>query len=244
MPKTGWNERRRALAEARRKRPLARRLLRDWLLPIAVIAAIMAPIRASIVDWNDVPSGSMRPTILEGDRIFVNKLAYGLRVPLTTSWLARWGVPARGDIVVFASPTGGARLVKRVVGLPGDRVRLAGNVLYINDVAAGAEPGAHAVRLAGSPVPVVLAHETIGDVEHQIALTPALAALGADFAEVTVPGDACFVLGDNRDQSSDSRFIGFVPLASVYGQATHVALSLDYSRLGRPRWERFFAAMR
>lgn len=246
MPKTGWIQRRKALAEARRKRPIAQRLLREWLLPIAVIAAVMAPIRASVVDWNDVPTGSMRPTILEGDRIFVNKLAYGLRVPLTTRWIARWSTPSRGDIVVFASPAGGTRLVKRVVGLPGDRVRVSGNVLFVNGVAATNPLPAEttAVRLAGSAVPVVMARETVGGVEHAIALTPSLAGMTADLAEVTVPDGACFVLGDNRDQSNDSRFIGFVPLANVYGRSTHVALSLDYSRLGAPRWERFFVAMR
>lgn len=244
MPKIGWKERRQALAAARRSRPWHQRLLREWVLPIAIIALVMAPIRASVVDWNDVPSGSMRPTILEGDRIFVNKLAYGLRIPLTTRWLARWSTPARGDIIIFASPAGGTRLVKRVVGLPGDRVRMQDNVLFVNDEPATRAPDTEPVRSPGSAAPVVLARETVGGVEHAVAITPSLSKLTGTFAEVTVPEGACFVLGDNRDQSNDSRFIGFVPLENVYGRSTHVALSLDYSRALAPRWDRFLSAMR
>src|ERR1041385_8082592 len=102
-------------------RSRARLWWRKEIRPLLVLAVILFSIRSSLADWNDVPSGSMRPTILEGDRIFVNKLAYDLKVPFTTIHIADWSNPKRGDIVVFFSPHDGKRLVKRVIGLPGDR---------------------------------------------------------------------------------------------------------------------------
>src|SRR5690242_19161315 len=93
--------------------------VRDYLCPFVFVARILCTVRSSIADWNDVPTGSMNPSILEGDRIFVNKLAYDLKVPFTTWHVAEWAGPKRGDIVVFFSPADDERLVKRVVGLPG-----------------------------------------------------------------------------------------------------------------------------
>ena len=97
-----------------------RKEIRWWL----IIGLVIFSLRSSLADWNDVPTGSMKPTILEGDRVFVNKLAYDLKVPFTTRHLAEWSNPHRGDIVVFFSPHDGTRLVKRVVGLPGDTIEL------------------------------------------------------------------------------------------------------------------------
>ena len=104
----------------------------EWLRPAALIAAIVLPLKSAIADWNWVPSGSMKPTIMEGDLVFVNKLAYDLKVPFTTWHIAEWSNPQRGDIVVFFSPHDGKRLVKRVIGLPGDLVELRNNALIIN----------------------------------------------------------------------------------------------------------------
>src|SRR5690349_23095607 len=97
--------------------------------PLLLLALVLFSIRSSLADWSDVPSGSMKPTILEGDRIYVNKLAYDLKVPFTTWHIAEWGGPQRGEIVVFFSPKDGQRLVKRVVGLPGDTIELRNDVL-------------------------------------------------------------------------------------------------------------------
>ena len=101
---------------------------------------ILTAVRSAIADWNDVPSGSMNPTIVEGDRVFVNKLAYDLKIPFTTWHIAQWSNPKRGDIVVFFSPADGIRLVKRVIGLPGDRIEMVNDKLFINGVAAHYEP--------------------------------------------------------------------------------------------------------
>src|ERR1700761_6186787 len=101
--------------------------------PMLIIACVLFAMRSAVADWNDVPTGSMKPTIMEGDRIFVNKLAYDLKVPFTTWHLAQWDNPKRGDIVVFFSPADGERLVKRVIGLPGDRIELRNDQLFVND---------------------------------------------------------------------------------------------------------------
>ncbi|RPI77876.1 MAG: signal peptidase I [Desulfobacteraceae bacterium] len=117
------------------------KFFQGWTGSIIVAFLIAMTFKSLIADWNDVPSGSMKPTIVEGDRIFVNKLAYDLKVPFwpfgippyKTIQLIRWDDPKRGDIVVFFSPTQGTRLVKRVVGLPGDTVKLENNLLSINN---------------------------------------------------------------------------------------------------------------
>src|SRR5213592_3394533 len=113
-------------------RSRARRWWRDEIRPLLVIGVILFAVRSSLADWNDVPTGSMKPTILEGDRVFINKLAYDLKVPFTTWHLAEWSSPKRGDIVVFYSPHDGIRLVKRVIALPGDLIELRNDKLIIN----------------------------------------------------------------------------------------------------------------
>src|SRR5512142_2405220 len=105
---------------------------RKEIRPLLIVALVVCSIRSSLADWNDVPTGSMKPTIMEGDRVYVNKLAYDLKVPFTTWHLAQWSNPQRGDIVVFYSPYDGKRLVKRVVGLPGDTIELQNDRLLIN----------------------------------------------------------------------------------------------------------------
>ncbi|HKB79074.1 MAG TPA: signal peptidase I, partial [Thermoanaerobaculia bacterium] len=106
--------------------------IRVFLLMLLVVTSL----RSALADWNDVPTGSMKPTIEEGDRVVVNKLAYDLKIPFTTIELWKWGNPRRGDIVVLFSPVDGIRLVKRVVGIPGDRVEMRENQLFINGLAA------------------------------------------------------------------------------------------------------------
>src|SRR5215204_5028782 len=116
----------------KRLQKAARYLWREWVRPVGVVAAIVFPFKSAIADWNWVPSGSMKPTILEGDLVLVNKLAYDLKVPFTLQRVAEWSDPARGDIVVFFSPHDGTRLVKRVVAGPGDTLEMRGNVLLLN----------------------------------------------------------------------------------------------------------------
>jgi signal peptidase I len=117
---------------------------RDWIRPCLIIAIVLSAVRSAVADWNDVPTGSMKPSIIEGDRIFVNKLAYDLKVPFTSWRLACWAEPARGDIVVFQEPLNNQRYVKRVIGLPGDLLELRANRLFVNGQAADYAPLADA----------------------------------------------------------------------------------------------------
>src|SRR5438477_10450607 len=110
---------------------IAHKIWREWLRPFVLVAIIAAPFKSAIADWNWVPTGSMKPSILEGELVFVNKLAYDLKVPFTTLHVSTWSNPVRGDVVVFYSPVDGTRLVKRVVGLPGDTVQLRKDVLSL-----------------------------------------------------------------------------------------------------------------
>jgi signal peptidase I len=220
----------------------ARGFIRDTLVPILVVIAIVVPLRSAIADWNDVPSGSMRPTILEGDRIWVNKLAYGLRVPLTMAWIARWDSPSRGEVVTFASPDDGIRLVKRIIGLPGDRISMTANRLTLNGESLSYDEvtlGLPAPRASDRKTSPIVQTERLDDHPHAVTVIPTLAGYSDSFPEFTVPEGHYFFLGDNRDQSRDSRFIGTVALDDIYGRVTHVALSLDPEHYYKPRFARW-----
>ncbi len=215
------------------------------ILPLLILALILFSIRSSLADWNDVPSGSMRPTILEGDRIFVNKLAYDLKVPFTTWHIAEWSNPERGDIVVFFSPHDGTRLVKRVIGLPGDAIELRNNQLVLNGAPIQYRPIAEELLRyipAAEREGRVFASEKLPGQTHAVGGYPAAPA-PRTFAPVVVPPGEYFMMGDNRDDSFDSRFYGPVKREKIVGRATAVVLSLDKSNYWAPRWQRFFTPL-
>ncbi len=209
---------------------------------------LMVMFRSAVADWSDVPTGSMKPTIIEGDRIFVNKMAYDLRVPLTHHSLVRLAEPQRGDIIIFDSAVSELRLVKRVIGVPGDVVQVRGDIVYVNAEALGYEPtGEVAVNDNGDAVedmretiqPSATQLDATGDAREYTVRMQDGGRL-SDFGPVKVPDDAYFVLGDNRDHSADSRVIGFVPRHEIVGRSSSVVLSLDYENHYLPRTERFF----
>ena len=205
---------------------------REWIVPALVAFAVLAPLRSAVADWNDVPSGSMMPTILVGDRIFVNKLAYDLKVPFTTWRVATWANPQRGDIIVFRSPADGQRLVKRVVAVPGDRLELRDDQLVIND-----ELASYALERKDDAAALIF-KETISGKGHPLMIEPQKRAWRT-FGPVEVPAGRYFVMGDNRDNSFDSRYFGFVSRDRIMGRATTVAMSFDYEHYFKPRFERF-----
>jgi signal peptidase I len=215
---------------------------KSWIFSILAALLVAGSFKSAIADWNVVPSGSMNPTILEGDRIFVNKLAYDLKVPFTTRHLAEWSDPRRGDIVVFFSPQDGKRLVKRVVGLPGDAIALENNHLLVNGEEAVYEPVDQ--RNPGTPVDAdqfrVL--EDLTGRKHPVLITPRQPALRT-FGPVTVPEGHYLMMGDNRDNSADSRYFGFVARERIVGRATAVVISLNILDRYQPRWERFFTQL-
>jgi len=212
----------------------------EWIRPIVLIAAVVFPFRSVIADWNDVPSGSMKPTIVEGDRIFVNKLAYSLRIPFTTMHVARWSLPQRGEIVICYAPDNGIRLVKRVVGMPGDVLEIRDGRLHINGMALRYTPEPEDIALRGAEAeqPHVLAREELGSRLHRVLWLTTRAHQRA-FGPVQVPADHYFVMGDNRDNSRDSRSFGFIPAAAIVGHATTVVASFDPERAYLPRVDRF-----
>jgi signal peptidase I len=181
----------------------------------------------------------MNPTILEGDRIFVNKLAYDLKVPFTTRHLAEWSDPQRGDIVVFYSPQDGKRLVKRVVGLPGDSIALRNNHLLVNGEEAAYEPVDQSNPGLPAGVDQFCVQEDLTGRKHPVLITPRQPALRT-FGPVTVPEGHYFMMGDNRDNSGDSRYFGFVARDRIVGRATAIVISLNIQDRYQPRWERLF----
>ena len=202
-----------------------------------VMLLIVSSLRSALADWNDVPTGSMKPTIQEGDRVVVNKLAYDLKVPFTTIEIFKWGDPERGDIVVLFSPVDGTRLVKRVVGIPGDRIFMKENQLFVNGKAAEWRPiGREYNQLQGNTLVV---EENLAGRTHEVMFSPERPSVRS-FGPVVVPEGFYFVMGDNRDNSNDSRFIGLIARRRIVGEATAVAFSLDRSRYFAPRLNRFF----
>jgi signal peptidase I len=217
-------------------------LWRNWARPILAVVVVLGTVRGAMADWYVVPTASMMPTIVAGDRIFVNKLAYDLRLPFTHVRLARWADPCPGDIVIVSSPATGERLVKRVVGAPGDTIELRNDRLFVNGERVTGAPIGDAGSVAAD-VPrrdqFEFVSETLGGDEHTIMLTPGIPAMRS-FAPVVVPDGQFFLMGDNRDQSGDSRLFGFVSRDRVYGRATRIILSLDAARYYWPRVGRFF----
>ena len=226
----------------------ANRLVRYWLdyRLVLLFLMLMGGYRSAWADWVRVPTGSMNPTILEGDRLLVDKHVYGLRVPFSLIHLTPGENPARGDIVIFDSPRDGTLLVKRVIGIPGDTVALVGEKLIVNGVAARYATGdAAAVRsllaAARAEDPLIL-RESGAEPAHDILLLPARGPEPLD-GPITVPKGMYFVLGDNRDDSADSRYIGFVPRRNILGRATRVVVSLNPDRYDLPRRGRFWRSL-
>ena len=220
----------------------ARKLWQEWVKPLLVVVLVLCSFRSAVADWNDVPSGSMKPTLLDGDRIFVNKLAYDLKFPFTRFRIARWAEPRPGDVVIVFSPADGTRLVKRVIGTPGDTIAMVNNRLIINgrplDYASAAPESARYIQ-SGKRGPHQFASETIGEHQHSIMVLPSVPAQRS-FAPLTVPPDKYFVMGDNRDASRDSRSFGFADRDAIVGSVPAVVLSLNPSRYYLPRLDRFF----
>jgi len=172
-------------------------------------------------------------------------VAYDLKVPFTTWHIAEWSNPRRGDIVVFYSPYDGKRLVKRVVGLPGDTVELRNNALVLNGQPVEYKPIAEGL-LGDLPVSEranhIFAAEDLPGHSHVVVGFPAVSAL-RDFAPRQIPEGQYFMMGDNRDDSLDSRYYGPVERKRILGKATAVVMSLDKKNYWAPRFRRFFTSL-
>jgi signal peptidase I len=202
------------------------------------VILIVLLIRSFLFEPFRIPSDSMMPTLLDGDFIFVSKYAYGLRLPVLNNKVVELGEPRRGDVIVFRLPSDPAtNYIKRLVGLPGDHIAVRNRQLFVN----------------GKPVPVELTGvyqghghtgarvgiEHLGEIEHDVLFIPE--RYTRDYDEV-VPAGHYFFMGDNRDNSRDSRFpeVGFVPERNLVGKAVRIWLNWDlpaapiWSRIGDP----------
>lgn len=195
--------------------------------------------RLAIADWNPIPSGSMRPTILEGDVVLVDRLAYDFKLPLSDLVIHAMGNPQRGDVITFTSPKDGVRLIKRLVALPGDTVEMRNDVLTINGVVAqyGGPSMVTEPLDNGTTTSALQIREQVAGNERTVQFLPELAAR-RDFGPAVVPKDSYFFLGDNRDNSADSRYIGFVPRSALIGRAHHILVSADIKGDWLPRLDR------
>jgi len=211
------------------------RLLREFR-QLAFIALLLFTGRSVLADWYQVPTGSMKPTILEGDRVFVLKCAYQIRFPFTSLRLFPTGQPRRGDVVVLRNPDGGRiPLVKRVVGLPGDVVELKNERLFVNGVfqklrmravPGGEEPS----RWVGT--------EDLTGTRHPVQVLPERPAMRT-FGPLRVPDGRVFLMGDNRDDSRDGRYFGPRPISDLLGKAEGIFWSWNPQLWKGPRLGRF-----
>ncbi|MCB1198019.1 MAG: signal peptidase I [Bdellovibrionota bacterium] len=198
-------------------------------IALAVILALI--FRSVIASPYKIPSGSMIPTLKIGDFIFVSKLSYGLKIPFTNKNLIRFAGPKRGDVIVFVEPEKEkVDFIKRVIGLPGDKIEVKSDILFINDKAVERVEDPNKDVLYDHPFPTIqsmarLYTETFpeGNQHTIMEFKPRV----EDFGPYVVPDDQYFMMGDNRDSSSDSRFWGFLPRDNIRGKAKFIWLSLD-----------------
>lgn len=196
--------------------PPAKSKLRENIEAIVIAVILALFIRTFIVQAFKIPSGSMQPTLAIGDHILVNKFIYGVKLPFTGATLIPFKDPARGDIIVFRYPEDPDKdFIKRLVALPGDTVEIKNKRVYVNHVPVTDDVGVHS-----DP------HVISGRINPR-----------DNFGPVTVPEGSYFVLGDNRDNSYDSRFWGFVKNRAVLGKAFIIYWSWDKTRFG-VRWGR------
>jgi len=193
---------------------------------------LMSVFRSAVADWYTVPTGSMQPTIQEGDRVVVNKMAYDIRLPFTEWSLLRLNLPQRGEIAVFESKATDMRLIKRIIGLPGDVVSMKNEIIKINGETLTYKPVSQNASIQSSI-------ETIGVITHHINIDTSKSNNLSNFSPITVPAGHYLVLGDNRRNSADSRVYGFVPHKELRGKATAIAFSFNYDNYYLPRSERF-----
>ncbi|MCU7880601.1 MAG: signal peptidase I [Candidatus Thiodiazotropha sp. (ex Lucinoma aequizonata)] len=203
-----------------------------FVFPVIFLALI---IRSFLVEPFRIPSGSMMPTLLVGDFILVNKFSYGIRLPVLNKKIIDLGDPQRGDPIVFRYPDSPrVDFIKRVVGVPGDTIYYRGKTLYVNgDTMPQTSLGRYAGVGSGKRMSgVITAVENLDGREHSILINPLAPdlSIGCDVlrqGQITIPDGHYFVMGDNRDNSNDSRCWGLVPEENLVGRAFGIWMNWD-----------------
>ncbi|MES1195546.1 MAG: signal peptidase I [Steroidobacter sp.] len=212
---------------------------------LMLFISLMLIFRSACADWMTVPTASMNPTIIEGDRILVNKHAYGWRVPFTMMRITHGDDPQRGEIAVFYSPADGKRLVKRVIGVPGDTIEMRDEVLLINGQPQTylRDSNSYALSANMSQYEHVFFTEQLqtlqSRIDHTVMLLPDRLAM-RNFGPVKVTADHYFMMGDNRDDSGDSRYFGLASRDTFVGRANKIVASLNPDKWYLPRGDRFW----
>lgn len=224
-----------------------KRTWRDSLESILVAIFLALLVRTFVVSAYRVPTSSMSPTLLPGDFIFSYKIPYGVRIPLTSTKFAI-SEPNKGEVVVFTYPDRpSTTYVKRVVGLPGDRIEIIQGVLYVNSV--GLTQSLAELELQEFTDPNAFAAYKETSPEGQRLILRKLGGGAQDFGPIIVPPNEVFLLGDHRDASDDSRYWGTVPTDRIEGRVFLIWLSLKWQdsqlgyRLPQVRWNRLFETL-
>ncbi len=210
-------------------------MLWDWTRTLLIAFAVFMVVRTFIVEAFRIPTGSMENTLLVGDFLLVNKAAYGAEVPGTHLHLPAFEEPERGDVVVFVPPHDSTKnYVKRLMGIPGDTLEMRGKVLFVNGQAE-AEPYVHYIDRRGDAVHPDMRWQS----NHLIASTRrGYHPTRDNWGPLVVPAGEYFMLGDNRDNSEDSRYWGFVSREAFRGKPWFIYYSFDTRAVGRMLWLR------
>lgn len=230
------------MAEAQQGKSKNKSFYKEWVEPFLIAAIVALFIRQFAVEAFKIPSGSMIPTLTIGDHLLVNKFVYGPRIPFTDMRIFSGKDPKRGEIIVFKYPKDeGKNFIKRIVGLPGDKIEIRQGKLFINDepvavAALGAYNGDD--QQSGPPYydKPMLFNEQLGSVNHPILYLHDQTE--TNYGPALVPKDSVFVMGDNRDNSQDSRVWGFVKQNKILGRALIIYWSWDGENGRWVRWER------
>jgi signal peptidase I len=241
-----WGLDRWLFEDARRARGVAKDpVLVDYARSFFPVILVVLVLRSFLYEPFRIPSDSMMPTLVHGDFIFVNKWRYGLRLPVANTKVVDIGMPQRGDVVVFRKPTDPSLvLIKRLVGMPGDRIRVTGTQVWINGTPSRIEVGELYSGPKSEQYPFTqVGEEHLGDALHAVLLVQTRTGLEGEWQ---VPAGHYFMMGDNRNNSQDSRYpdVGYVPEANVIGKAEAIWLSFDPDRRWHLLWDRMGTGIR
>ncbi|MGQ0383361.1 MAG: signal peptidase I [Gammaproteobacteria bacterium] len=241
-----WGIDRWLFAPRRRLRGIASEpVLVDYSRSFFPVIVIVLLLRSFLYEPFRIPSDSMMPTLIQGDFIFVNKWRYGLRLPVLNTRVVAIGAPARGDVVVFRKPSDPSVVfIKRLVGLPGDVIRVAGARMWVNGTASRIEAGELYSGPKSEQYPFTqVGEETLEGRRHGVMLDPARPGMDGEWR---VPDGHFFMMGDNRNNSRDSRFpdVGFVPENHVIGKAEAIWLAFNPGPGSLLLWDRMGTVIR